>query len=253
MSKTINYNVDDILLNGKSIKQFVTENNPNLTKVIYENAANFQGKYQVFTESGSFTVPEGVTNIYITGRGGGGGGGNPATTYVESTSEADMPSSSNKSGGDGGSTSVSNLVILNGGGGGCTAAAMVYVSFKYEMGGNGGGTRPVYTLKTRSGNTGNSGGGTFGYSVGGTVNSTGSAKIRELLASRGMGGTGGTGTVSYSNATIKTYGGVGGTGGLIGRYLFSVTPKQVLPITIGAGGTSPMGSPGTPGFVVIEW
>ena len=65
---------------------------------------------KMYTTSGTFTVPNGVTTIYVTASAGGGGAGGGPNFFVRTIS--------GKNGGTGGTTSLGNLLSLQGGGGG---------------------------------------------------------------------------------------------------------------------------------------
>ena len=105
------------------------------------------GGYQLFTTSGTFTVPTGVTSVYVTmcGGGGGGGGGDgaswagaggggggsyvnkqltvtPGTGYTITIGAGGSGGAINANGSAGGSTSFGALLTAGGGGGGGTSA-----------------------------------------------------------------------------------------------------------------------------------
>ena len=106
------------------------------------------GGYQLFTTSGTFTVPTGVTSVYVTmcGGGGGGGGGDggswvgaggggggsyvnkqltvtPGTGYTITIGAGGAGGARNANGSAGGSTSFGALLTAGGGGGGTNAVS----------------------------------------------------------------------------------------------------------------------------------
>jgi hypothetical protein len=192
---------------------------------------------QVFTSSGTFVVPNGVSSARVSVIGGGGAGGYHAT----------MPSGGGGAGGNAVGI-INNLspgqaiaVTVGGGGGaptgygvgnsGGTSSFGSYIG-AYGGGGGGGGTTPYFANS----------GGAGGLSFGGQVNNTGSYGTDSIVvASRGGDGGGpgnGRGT-SGPEAGISGfgYGGGGGGGG-------------------SSPGANPAGSPGGaggPGLVVIEY
>lgn len=113
----------------------------NVQDAIIEAASN--GGTQLFTASGTFTVPTGVTKVFVTmcGGGGGGGGGDgeswsgaggggggsyinkqltvtPGNAYTVTVGAGGTAGARNASGGAGGSTSIGALLTATGGGGG---------------------------------------------------------------------------------------------------------------------------------------
>jgi hypothetical protein len=110
------FTANNILLgNGTSTFQTVAPGNSGNTLIsngtTWVSAAGFVGHQgQLFTSSGTFTVPEGITKVKVSLTGGGGGG---AGGHGSSTVGGD--------GTDGGNTSFGTHVINNGGGKGFNA------------------------------------------------------------------------------------------------------------------------------------
>ncbi len=137
---------------------------------------------EVFFYTGSrqiFTVPDGVSEIWITACGGGGGGGDP----------------SNKVGGTGEATVIGVLVTLNGGGGG------------------GIGAKPGI-----SGGSGGGAGGSIGMNGAGGICGAGGGMTATFMNGRcgaGGGGSlgGGGGAGAYNDNPTRTSVMFGGKGG----------------------------------------
>ncbi len=224
-----------------------------------------RSKSQAFTSSGTFTVPTGVTEIWVTavGAGGGGAGGVGAggggsgaalSHYPMSVTPGDSIRIYIGAGGVGGATNVNG----NPGGNDTIASAIVVY-------GGGAGT------DANGGNGGMPGGGAPGSSTSSTGNNGGNGTVIGVFLCGGGGGggastnstsgTGGIGGVSvYAAGTVSTgaysggsgaaspfgkggNGGVGSTAGTAGGY--------------GAGGGGGSGSTaggnGGNGYVLIEW
>jgi len=192
---------------------------------------------QVFTSSGTFVVPNGVSAVRVNVIGGGGSGGYHAT----------MPSGG---GGAGGNTFgiINNLnpgqtiaVTVGAGGAAPTAygvgnagGASSFGSFMGAYGGGGGGGGTVAYFANS--------GGAGGLSFGGQVNNTGSYGTDSIVvASRGGDGGGpgnGRGTsAAEAGISASGYGGGGGGGGS----------------TTGANPSGSPGGAGGAGLVVIEY
>jgi hypothetical protein len=193
---------------------------------------------QAFTNSGTFTVPIGVTRLRVTVIGGGGAGG----------THPNIPSGGGGAGGVGvhilsGLTPGSSIAVTVGtggaaitsgtgnGGNGGTSSFGTYVS---ATGGTGGGGNPALTTAA---------GGTGGTAVGGDINSGGSCGTDSIIpAARGGDGGGpggGRGTTgSVQGLAAQGYGGGGGGGGASN--------------TSGTGAGSPGGN-GAAGIVIVEY
>ena len=191
---------------------------------------------QVFLAGGTFSVPTGITRIYVTACGGGGG----ARARTGATPSA----------GSGGSTVIGNLITLPGGSGANAASGGL-------SGGAGGGAGGDAGAAGANGLAGCGGtyasGGGGGGSLGGGGNSgdpgTGSGASLFGTATHGHGSFGG-------GAGSAGFGG-GGGGAAIYKRVFTVTPGQNIAITIGAGGAAGGSAGGYhrggTGIAIIEW
>lgn len=190
---------------------------------------------QVFTSSGNFTAPAGVTKVYITGCGGGGGGG-----------------------GVGGGTSYGI------GGGGESGHALINYPYTVIPGN-------IYAVTIGSG--GAAGTAQGGNNPGSSGGSGGNSSFDSLIMAGGVGGTGGAAGGSaggwspkvmgfsvagdgvsssqtfYSGTSAPAYGGGGGMFGTGGAAQSAGTGYGA-----GGGGTaSSNGGAGTSGIVIVEW
>lgn len=211
-----------------------------------------RNRRQVFTSSGTFTVPDGVTTVYVTGGGGGGGGAgaDPANfagggggsapivdRYAVSVTPYQAITVTIGGGGGGGASSASNGGAGNGGSGGSTAFGGL------SLPGGGGGQRGA------PGSGGSPGtGSTRGYYGG---NATGAAT--NAYGGGGAGDSGG-GINNVGGAGRFGYGADGGGGvntnftGLAGNGHCSGGSGAVYYTSaVGAGGN------GAPGFLLVEW
>lgn len=174
---------------------------------------------EIFTSSGAWTCPAGVTSIHVMvfgggaggmrasdGSGGAGGGGGhmksstltvtPGTRYPVTIGSGGAGGSSSATAGAGGATSFGTLLSANGGSIG-----------SYNVGGNGG---------TGGGGPGgaNSNGGTGSYGGNGGHSNGGTAAGNGIAAAGGSGAAGAAGTGKYGGgAGGGGYGGKGGNGG----------------------------------------
>jgi hypothetical protein len=214
---------------------------------------------QEFTQSGTFTVPAGVTHLSaeMWGAGGGGGGSGPGSSYTYSCGTGCgylglqacicNGSCNGGTGGGGGSGGYARTVIP------VTPGA----TYNINVGTAGQGGQ-LATSNTANGTSG--GAGTDSQIVDGSGN---------VLADSG-GGQGGTGgfPAQVANETCSSPGGQPGAGGsaqsgpnMVGRTgaAGSVSPPTgsiVLPATVGGGGVgAPQGggSPGGSGYVLLTW
>ncbi|WP_431808812.1 hypothetical protein [Lysinibacillus sphaericus] len=229
----INQGVNEI--NGKSdqIKQGID----NISAQIANKNTGKVLKSKTYTTNGTFTVPAGVTEVYITGGGAGGGGGCVSVPDV-------------KSGTSGGTTSFGSHLSLPGGGGG--AAALAYYATGGLAGGKGGSPGYFYSywqtlnVLVQIGNGGN--GGYYNGGAGSWAESTGSVFHTGAYCSGGGG-------------VLKSTGGAaagGGGGDFVINKEVQVTPLTTIPITIGKGGSG--GSAGGisagnggDGILTVEW
>ena len=143
---------------------------------------------QVFTSSGTFTVPAGVTQVKVTVAGGGGSGGNARSTSTPTPR----------------GTNVGSAYGGGGGGGG--------VTIKYVTGLTPGGTVSV----TVGGSSGTSSFGAFCSATGG---GTAAAGVGNSSTAGGAGGTGSGGDINITggvgrsaNSIVGTTTGSGGGG-----------------------------------------
>lgn len=174
---------------------------------------------EIFTSSGTWTCPAGVTSVHVMVFGGGaggmrgsednggagGGGGHmksstltvtPGTRYPVTIGSGGAGGSSSATAGAGGATSFGTLLSANGGSIG-----------SYNVGGNGG---------TGGGGPGgfNSNGGTGSYGGNGGHSNGGTAAGNGIAAAGGSGAAGAAGTGKYGGgAGGGGYGGKGGNGG----------------------------------------
>ena len=191
----------------------------------------------IYTASGTFVVPTGVTQVWVTAVGGGGGGGGGAGNYGN-------PTGNGVNGSSGGTTSFGAYVSVAGGGGGGYG---IYTGRGGNPATNGGTGTPASTL----GFGGNGGSGAY-----------------TLFGSRGSGGNGGQGGNQLTGALSGGGGGGGGTSASAAvRKLVAVTPGESIAVTIGAGGAGGAGGPGyvpdpdagntgangVAGQLIVEW
>lgn len=160
---------------------------------------------RVFTSSGSWTCPENVTTVYLSGCGGGGGGG-----------------------GGGGAPDANTKTSSSGGGGGAGIATIKQTVTVVP--GN------VYTITIGSGGSGGNGGASAGngsYGTGG-----GSTSFGSLLTLNG-GGRGSYGMAATGSSGTP----VGGDGGFPGGSTGTTGSQNlIVPSVGGAGGSGPFGT-----------
>lgn len=216
--------------------------------------ANSAPRQSAFTSSGSFTVPPGVTTLYISAVAGGGGGGAGAGG-----------TSATGSGGGGGGAGASVLKLAKTVSPGETLTITVGGAGSGSSGaGSSGGTTSVSgsvsgLLQTLTGGTGgaagtNATGGSAGGSGGAGFPSGSDGQDTSTVASGSPSGTGGVGASSPfgggggcgRGASVNGVGGKGaagyGSGGGGGGGYYTT-----------GGGTGGLGGNGTPGWVLIEW
>lgn len=126
----------EIQLPTKAIQDYVKAQVDKIVTDLPKSGKKLRSK--VFTSTGTFEVPAGVTELYLTGGGGGGGGG-----WNASPGKA------------GGTTSFSYYKSLSGGGGGTYGAA--------GLEGGPGGSAGGYPTLTSPENSGGWGGGSGFY------------------------------------------------------------------------------------------
>lgn len=217
----INQGVDEI--NGKSdqIKQGVD----NISAQIANKNTGKVLKSKTYTSNGTFTVPAGVTEVYITGGGAGGGGAGGGGTAQ---------------GGAGGITSFGTLLSLPGGQGGYAGNNGIG-ALSGGPGGSHGGT-PIGSMRPDGGNAG--------------WYSGGYGSVYAVNAST-FGGNG-----AYCSGGGGCNGSGGGAGDFVINKEIIVTPSTTYPITIGLGGVggsfansgyTTTGGKGGNGLLIIEW
>ncbi|WP_336747905.1 hypothetical protein [Pantoea vagans] len=166
-------------------------------------------RFAKYTSTGSFTVPLGVTTVYLSGCAGGGGGG-------------------------GGSSRNSTSSAATGGGGGGAGQSAVRVPVTVTPG-------QVIAVSVGAGGTSGTASTASSAGAGGTGGITSFGSLLSLAA--GVGGNGGT----YSTSTSA--GGVGGTGYPSGGTASTVIPTTSGGYGIaGAGGSTAYGGGGSGGI-----
>ena len=199
-------------------------------------SAYIGARAQLFTASGTFTVPTGVTAVKVTLVGGGGGG----ASYYGGGQTA------------GGTTSFGAYCSATGGAAGGAGAGGVGTGDLIYYGTTGGFG---YAASTDQDGSGGSGGGgrsnNDGFNVG-------------FSASGLLGGTGGVGgynpggthysATGYGNGGYGNHAGGGGGGGGAIKWVTGLTPGGTVTVTIGAGGAASVnGQAGTAGACLVEW
>ncbi len=197
--------------------------------------AGTTGMKQIFTSSGTFTAPTGVTTVYLTmvGSGGGGAGGN----------------TTGGNGGTGGNVTFDTVVIALGGGGGLQNAGTV---------GAGGGvidetynTGMFIGIKGANGGLGN--GAEGGRGGGSTLGNggVGGFNAHAAIATLGYGGGGGGGGGNVAGSG-------GGGGQAVINLPYTVVPGNNYTVVVGDAGTAGAsatydGSIGKKGVCIVEW
>jgi hypothetical protein len=213
---------------------------------------------QVFTSSGTFTVPAGITAVKVTVVGGGGGG---ATV-----------SSGGNAGGGGGGGGVSIRYVT-----GLTPSGTVSVTVgSLGSASTGGGTSSFGSSASATGGGGGSGGtgGAGGSGSSGDINITGGAGgngaawsgCSNSSTSAGAGGAAGGG--KGGNGVADGFGDIGGAGGggafgggADGPTGFNTSSNGLAGRGYGSGGSGGQasggggatGGSGTAGIVIVEW
>lgn len=205
------------------------------TGTTWVSIGTIQGTYSnsgalVFATSGTFTVPAGITKVYVEAWGGGGGGGGSSSGELYN-------------GTSGGTTSFGSLLSATGGGGGGKGIS--------GTGGAGGAGGQGNSLGL---NGGAGGTGTCGYydgEAGISSLSVGGASGTSYLMGAGEGAGGAGGGNDYGCA------GGGGGGGGFARAFLAVTPGQQIAVSIGAGGLKAGGAgtqtSGKAGKLIVFW
>ena len=131
---------------------------------------------QVFTSSGTFTVPDGVTRVKVTVAGGGGNGGNARANFQPSPRGGGVTSAAG-GGGGGGGIAIKFVTGLTPGGtvsvtvGGAAGTS----SFGAFVSATGGGSAAAANGVPGGGGTSFTAGGAGGTGSGGDINITGGA------------------------------------------------------------------------------
>lgn len=198
---------------------------------------------QLFTSSGTFTIPSGKTTLKITVIGGGGGGAGDGITGATSGGSSSVSSG----------TEIISTITANGGGNPSTGGGVGSAVNRAGLGGTASGGDLNFS----------GGGGGMGEPVaygrpgfGGATFLGGTTPVNYQSSGRNglVYGTGGTGGVGVSGA-----GGGAGGGGCAIKYLTGLTSGNTLTIAIGAGGNGSggggayTGGNGAIGVVVIEY
>ncbi|EKR1511542.1 tail fiber protein [Salmonella enterica subsp. enterica serovar Agona] len=226
---------------------------PSAVKAAYDKAsaaapAN-HSHYQFFTANGTFTVPDGVTQVFVEMLGGGGGGGGGAVT------DGGFAGASGGSGGTCGSTNISIVpvtpggkyaVIVGAGGVGGVAASQsstapsgihtLVTSTPGSPGIDGGDS--IFVNVTAKGGSGGAGGVISTVSV---INPAPS--VNGAAGENSSYGTGGSGGSNTDGGNAGGYG-AGGGGGARGKTTGSDNTYS---------GSGFPGGKGSNGFVKISW
>lgn len=226
--------------------KFQLQNSSNVVQWTVDNIlSGFNQKVpssQIFTGSGTFTIPQGITALKLTVTGGGGAGGG-------GTAAANTSGSGGGSGGTAikwlsGLTPGNTLTVVVGGGGAGASGAPGNAGVASAV---SSGTQVIATVTGNPGGGGGTGtalGGSGGTATGGDLNLSGNSGTFELVtASNGTGQLGapsfwgGGGTGGASGVNPGSAGGAPGAGGGGG----------------GGGGGNTLGGAGAIGLVLFEW
>ena len=191
---------------------------------------------QAFLASGNFTVPAGVTTVFLTGCGGGGGGG----AYVNTTTGA--------SGGGGAAACLKRAVAVTPGQVvAVTIGAFGNGSQVQNTAGTAGGTSSFGALLSLGGGgagapaTAGGGGGTISGGTGVGIVGQAGEQYNPILTTTAKGGVGGGSMF-----------GQGGQGG--GQGTSNVSGGNASGYGAGGGGGATGGGGyGSPGFLIVEW
>ncbi|WP_080151281.1 tail fiber protein [Salmonella enterica] len=226
---------------------------PSAVKAAYDKAsaaapAN-HSHYQFFTANGTFTVPDGVTQVFVEMLGGGGGGGGGAVT------DGGFAGASGGSGGTCGSTNISIVPVTPGG----KYAVIVGAGGVGGVAASQSSTAPsgIHTLVTSTpGSPGIDGGDSIFVNVTAKGGSGGAGGVISTVsvinpAPSGNGaagenssyGTGGSGGSNTDGGSAGGYG-AGGGGGARGKTTGSDNTYS---------GSGFPGGKGSNGFVKISW
>lgn len=247
-------NLTDFLTAGSTYVSTTTppagDNSTNLATTAFVVSAT-AGMRAVYTANGSFTVPVGVTTIWVSAcAGGGGGGGSP-----------NQASGNISSGGSGGGAGqwvlrqaytvtpgqVISITIGNAGAAGAVGASggaggNTILSGVVTLTGGSPGTNGVATTaSTQAGPLGGAGYPAGGFASDATAGASSAMGGTGASCPFGGGGAGARGATSGSVPAIPGFGYGSGGGGAGGQY------------TTGATAPGQPGGAGMPGFVLLEW
>ena len=185
-----------------AIGKFINSDLKTPLNVLIENGVI--GGYQLFTESGQFTVPDGVKRILITAIGSGGGGGGAGSVYTHNiTNSSGYYINRSATGGGGGAgyyikdsakavTPGSKISIIINAGGASGNGATATSKANGESGGVGGSVIVGSLLSVTGGSGG--GGATYAERTSGTDGTSGNG---------GSAGTGGENGVAGTSSSLK--------------------------------------------------
>lgn len=222
----------------------------------------FTSHSQTFTSSGSFTVPAGVTTLYVSGCGGGGGGGSGATN---NGGQSSLVGGGGGGGGGGGKFTLKQVLTVTPG---------QTLPITIGAAGLGGAAS-----NAGAGNAGTNGGETYIAGVislpGGNGGGGGSAVIQNVAGYGGAGGAGGAGFPNGQYGSDGNYTGNGGNGGSTtfggggggSRAATNTTQAGGSAAGFGGGGggsgggygqatinvPTGAGGNGAPGLLIVEW
>lgn len=181
--------------------------------------------FELFTSSGTFTVPTGVTTVYVTGCGGGGGSAGGGYNSPDSYYGA--------SGGGGAACIKTAITVVPGQSYAITVGARGTAGTKTSSGGAGGATSFGALLSLPGG-----GGGSYNSSGLGVGGSAGGAGGSAGLSGNTLFGYGGS--CIFGSHTVYKDSGAGVAGSNYGSG--------------GAGGyNNQVGAAGSQGFMLVEW
>ncbi|WP_107924354.1 hypothetical protein [Lysinibacillus parviboronicapiens] len=191
-------------------------------------------KSKTYTSNATFTVPAGITEVYITGGGGGGGNGDTVVS---------------KNGSSGGATSFGSLLTLSGGAGGIGGNFDPGTGVGGAAGGPGGQNGESDGYVNGQSRSWYGKGGDSGPYFGGIT----APYPKYVVAARNggycSGGAGGAQGHGF------WYAGGGGGGDFVYDRPVSVTPLSNISITIGTGGAAggPHSGTGGNGILTVKW
>lgn len=219
----------EISLPTKTVQDIIKQTTDQILAAVNAKNTSKILRKKVFTTNGIFNVPNGVTEVLITGGGAGGGG-------------CSVPSASvYRSGKDGTNTTFGSLLSLSGGKGAFAASGAA--STPGARGGAGG--EPGLQASGDDFTGGH--GGDSGFFFGGRGFETASASPGNRNGDHCCGGAG------YSAIQRQAAGGGGGE--FVHRLPVAVTPLTAIPVTLGVGGDGGdlIAGKGGNGWLAVEW